>query len=507
MGLLNWLKGVVKRMISPTDIANIFNINPAISSTMRDSIEKWASMYRNEPSWKSDTVQTLGIPAMIASEKARMATLEMQVKITGDSDRGQFLKKQFEDKFLPKIRESLEYGIALGGFVTKPYVVNGPNGYEIEFSFVNAEHFYPLSFSPTGKITEAAFVDRILSKDVVYSKLEHHKLLPDNKVQVSNFAYKKDSTSGVYAPNDTELGTPIPLSEVPEWANLAPTVTLDGMNTLLFAYFKMPQANHIDLDSPLGVSGFSRAEDLIKDADKQYSNLLWEFEGGQMAVDVDRTAFNIFKTKDGKEHYELPKLQDRLFRRNLDLGDDNFYNVFAPQLRDSSILNGLNSILKHIEDVCELSRGTISMVEFTEARTATELKIVKQRSYAANRDVQKELERVMQKVFYIMETYCDLYSIVPAGKYEVAYSWDDSIIVDKDAERQIDLLDVQAGLLSKVEYRMKWLGETEAQAEEVLAKIKVEKEEEMKIQLAGKPSSEQTTLERSNQSKKTTENI
>ena len=106
-----------------------------------------------------------------------------------------------------------------------------------------------------------------------------------------------------------------------------------------------------------------------------------------------------------------------------------------------------------------------------------------------------------------METYCDLYSIVPAGKYEVAYSWDDSIIVDKDAERQIDLLDVQAGLLSKVEYRMKWFGETEAQAEEVLAKIKVEKEEEMKIQLAGKPSSEQTTLERSNQSKKTTENI
>ena len=95
----------------------------------------------------------------------------------------------------------------------------------------------------------------------------------------------------------------------------------------------------------------------------------------------------------------------------MDLGsgdDGSFYQVFSPALRDSSILNGLNSILMHIEDVTDLSRGTISMVSYNEARTATELKILKQRSYAANRDIQKELERVMVKTFEIMDKYCDL---------------------------------------------------------------------------------------------------
>lgn len=508
MGFLNWLKGVFKKMVAPDDIAKIFNINPAVSSTMRNKIEEWESMYKGEASWIHDNVKSLGLPAMIASEKARMATLEMQIKITGGNERAEFVKDNFEKKFLPKIRENLEYGIALGGFIVKPYVTVGAKGYTIEFSFVNAEHFYPLAFSPSGRIIEAAFVDRILMKDTVYSKLEHHKLVNNNQVQVSNFAYKKSSDlAGTYNYADTELGTQIPLSEVPEWASLAPSVMLDGIDTLLFAYFKMPQANHIDLESPLGVSGFSRAEQLIRDADEQYSNLLWEFEGGQMAVDVDRTAFNVFRDKNGKERYELPKNQERLFRRNLDLGEDSFYNVFAPSLRDKSILNGLNSILMHIEDVCDLSRGTVSMVSYTEARTATELKILKQRSYSANKDIQKELERVMVKTFEIMDKYCDLYKIVPSGKFEVAYAWDDSIIVDKDQERQVDLLDVQAGLMSKVEYRMKWCGETEDQAKQAVDTIFEQQKRDMELQLAGKTPAEQTTLERANESKKVTSNI
>ena len=516
MKFIEFLKGVFKNMISPADIGNILHITPAISSTMRDSIDLWKQLYKGEAVWLNDNVKSMGLASMIASEKARMATLEMNIKITGGSVRSDFIKSVYDKSIKNSIRSELEYGIALGGFVIKPYVVIGPTGkYEVEVNYTPADHFYPLSFSPSGKITEAAFVDHIITKDFMYSKLEHHKLVDGNKIVVTNTAYKKDVTTGVYELNDTELGVQIPLSDVSDWSALAPEVTINGTNKLLFTYFKMPQANHIDMDSPLGVSGFSRAVDLIRDADEQYSNLLWEFEGGQMAIDVDRTCFNIYKDQKGKEHYEnyerispyyeLPKLQDRLFRRTLDLGDDQAYNVFAPQLRDNSIINGLNSILMHIEDVCDLSRGTLSMVSYTEARTATELKIVKQRSYAANQDIQKELERALADTFDIIDRYCNLYKITENGTYEVAYSWDDSIIIDKDSERQIDLLDIQAGLLSKVEYRMKWFGETREQAEEALELIY--KQQERDLQLQQKTSEEQTPLERSNQSGKTTEKI
>lgn len=476
MNIIERLKGVLKRMFSTETIESALRIQPTISSRMKSNIELWESMYKNESPWlassQSVLISSLNIAATIASEKARTATIEMQVKITGESERGEYIKEQFQ-KLLGKLRVNLEYGIALGGFIIKPYVVKGADGkLQIEFNCIKATDFYPLSFSSEGGLTEAAFVSRIIEKDKIYTKLEHHKL-EGTTLTISNLAFESSYRSNNLADiRDGELGHEIPLTSVPEWALDEPTIIINNIDELLFAYFKMPLANTIDLNSPLGVSGFSRAVDLIRDADYQYSNLLWEFQGGQLAIDVDRTVLNPIKEGKGDSNIRaLPQLQERLFRHNLDFGTDEFYQVFSPVLRDGSIINGLNTILMQIEDKCDLSRGTLSSVTYAEARTATELKILKQRTYSANEDIQKELQRVLEHVIRIMDKYCDLYNIVPSGEYDVAYAWDDSIIVDKDSERQSDMLDVDAGLMSRIEYRVKWYGETEKQAEDAIKKI------------------------------------
>lgn len=49
------------------------------------------------------------------------------------------------------------------------------------------------------------------------------------------------------------------------------------------------------MDSPLGISFFSDAKDLIQKADEQFGRLDWEYEGGQMAIDVDPTALHYEK--------------------------------------------------------------------------------------------------------------------------------------------------------------------------------------------------------------------
>ena len=486
MNLIDRLKGVFRRMFSANDIESVLHVQPTMSQEMKDAIELWEQMYKNKSPWvmSNENLKSLGLPAMIASEKARTATIEMNVKITGESERAKFISEQFK-KVTSTIRKNLEYGIALGGLVIKPYVVMGPdNQYKIEFNYVKATDFYPLAFSANGKITEAAFIERIFTKEAVFSKVEYHQLV-GTTLTVRNLAFKTvNSNTSIYSTLDGQLGTEISLSEVPEWSNLAPQTIIDNVDSLLFAYFKMPQANTIDLTSPLGVSGFSKAVDLIHDADEQYTDLLWEFEGGQLAVDVDRTAFNPLIDKDGKQTVQLPKFQDRLFRRNLDLGEDDTYNVFSPNLRDANIINGLNNILMHIEDVCDLARGTLSNVTYSEARTATELKILKQRTFSANKDIQTELQGTLEQVITIMDKYCDLYNIVDGSKddYEVAYDWDDSILVDKDTERQVDMIDVDKGRMSKIEYRMKWYGETEAQAQESLDKILDEQQKSMEMQ-------------------------
>lgn len=488
MNLIEMLKGAIKKMLSPKTVESILHIQPSMSTKMKDSIELWNAMYQNNSPWLYDEenkveLKSLGLASIIASEKARTATIEMKVKITGESEKADFYRKTFE-LLTKNIRKNIEYGIALGGLVVKPYVVLGvDNKYVIKFSFVKATDFYPLTFSADGALKEAAFVERVITKEYIYSKVEYHKLEGTHLI-VTNTAYRTENNAyqgQVIAGIQTELGNPVPLTEVDEWANIQPVVEIDNIDILLFSYFKMPEANTVDIDSPLGVSGFSRAVKNIKDADEQYSNLLWEFEGGQLAVDVDRTAFNPILDDKGNVKYALPKYQGRLFRHNLDLGEDDTYNVFSPQLRVNELTSGLNTILMHIEDLCSISRGTLSEVVYSEARTATELKILKQSSYSANKEIQDELQRVFEEVFIIMDKYCDLYDIV-SGDYDVAYAWDDSILVDKDAEKQADLIDVDKGLMSKVEYRMKWYGETEEQAKEMLKQISDEQTKAMERQ-------------------------
>ena len=486
MNLIEKVKGVFRKMLSTKTVEAALKLQPTISNKMKTSIELWEKMYMNEAPWLGDPkIKSLGLPALIASEKARTATIEMEIKVTGESERAKFIEKNL-NKLTDKIRINLEYGIALGGFIIKPYVVLGvDNKYKLEYEFVKATDFYPLSFSANGEITEAAFIDRIITKDYIYSKLEYHKLEGTSLI-VANTAYVQSNNNGqVNTGIDTELGLQVDLKSIPDWAYLEPVVELQCVDTMLFAYFKMPQANTVDLNSPLGISGFAKAVGLIKNADEQYSNLLWEFEGGQLAVDVDRTTLNPIIDANGKPREVLPELQDRLFRRNLDLGSDEMYNVFSPTLRDTNIINGLNNILMHIEDACDLARGTLSQVTYAEARTATELKILKQRSFSANADIQKELQNTLEQTVSIIEKYCDLYEIADGTDAEVSYKWDDSIIVDKDAERQIDIIDVNNGLMSKVEYRMKWMGETELQAKEALSKISDEKVEAIKVQQVG----------------------
>ena len=127
-----------------------------------------------------------------------------------------------------------------------------------------------------------------------------------------------------------------------------------------------------------------------------------------------------------------------------------------------------------IEDTCGISRGTLSDNTTESARTATELKILKQRSYQTNADIQKAIEEAIREVIYTMNVYCTLYEVTPEGDYDVSFEWDDSIITDVDTELEKRLLLFQNGVTSKKEVRMWFFGETERQAEEALTKVQEE---------------------------------
>ena len=542
------IKEILRKMISGKTIETTLHVTPAVSNRMSNAINLWSKMYKDEAPWLHDynykdksVVLSMNLPAMIASEKARMVVLEMQSTITaptedvekpnpaykpptinafgvyevskepekliesvpvGDTARADYLNDQYQRKVVRKLRKNMEYACAKGSMMIKPYVImpsktdNEDAVPQMEFDFIQAEDIYPISFDASGKITEVAFVQRIINKDTVYTRLEHH-VLKGNTVTVTNKAFKSTNTNIDNDSQDeaTDLGTEIPLTDVPQWESLTPEVKISPVDRLLCAYFTMPEANTIDPHSPLGVSCYSRAVNLIREADKQFSRFIWEFEAGEAAVDIDQDALKTEVGADGTRISVLPERQERLFRK-VDLGDESTYQPYFPTLRDGSLLNGLNALLMRIEDVCAVSRGTLSDPA-AEARTATELKILNQRSYSANLDIQKALEETLRDLIYIMDTYCTLYHIVGdtpnvngvidnsnQGKYEVSFEWDDSIITDVDGELGKRITLQNNGLASKIENRMWYFGETEAQAKEALQKIQDENVSNMETNLA-----------------------
>ena len=608
MTLWDKVKEIARKMLPKKSITDVLQTNPITSDKMSEAILLWANMYTGhspwlkEPTYEDPTrIASLGLPAFIASEKARMATLEMKTEISapmidvdvndaqdlagessstgtenvtsnqnaeakpalgagnstetpqglpadlmantayqeqtkqvpaGPTERAEFLNSQYK-KLTRQIRRQLEYGIAKGGLVIKPYVVlyddvktatgtdttqksafgeqpntaknkqtantaNASNDEsvkssknrlvysgklppaEIEFDFVQADRFFPLVFDATGKVIEAAFVQTKVDKarERVYIRLEYHKL-ERRRVTVENLAFESTDMNLAetsYILRAQDIGNPIPLSAVPEWATLQPKTIIVNVDRLLFAYFRMPEANTVDPYSPLGVSGYSRVVSLIKDADRQYSRMLWEFEGGELAIDVDRDALKFVTdptSAGGEGHSVLPMQQQRLFRK-VDLNAEDTYEVFAPPLRDVSIIHGLNTILTKIEDNTGLSRGTLSDITMQEAKTATELKILKQRSYATNADIQAALQTALEDAVYVMDVYSTLYEVTPPGEYEISFEWDDSIIVDNESELSKRITLMQNGLASKLENRMWYFGETENQAKAAMRQIDAE---------------------------------
>lgn len=519
--IISKLKEVLKSMIGSRTIEQTLHVAPAISSQMETAIETWSAMYKDQSPWLHEPttenptrIVSLGLPALIASEKARIALLELESEITaptkevekenpnyrppeedefgniipsmepqmiketvtiGNVERAEYLESQYK-KLKKQLRKQIEYGIAKGGLVIKPYIVmNTPEQdsditptAQIEFDFIQADAFYPLAFDASGRITEAAFIQTKTEKETIYRRLEYHKW-SNNTVTVVNKAFKADSNTNNGDMTGLDLGHEVPLTAVPEWKELQDKAVIKNVSQPLFSYFKMPEANTVDTSSPLGVSGFSRAVNLIKDADMQYSRLLWEYEGGEMAIDIDRDALNQIDGVDGIPHTVPNHLQARLYRR-VDLGEADTYQPFAPALRDASYIDGLNSILMRIEDTCGISRGTLSDSADI-ARTATELKILKQRSYQTNADIQQAIEDAVRDTIYVMNVYATLYEITPEGEYEVNFEWDDSIMVDINEEINKRLTLMQNGLTSKLETRMWYFGETEQQAMEALIKV------------------------------------
>lgn len=452
--ILAWIREVIKKMLGQETVKTALGVDVAISAPMAEALQLWASMYQNDAPWLNETVKTLNLPAAIAGEIARAVTIELEVEISG-SPRAEYLTAQFA-VVANRLREQVEKGAAKGGLMLKPYI----DGKQIAVDYVQADMFYPVAFDSNGHITSCVFADCRTVGDKYYTRMEYHAMGPDG-CNIRNLAFRSTSRDA--------LGQSVPLTVIDDWAYLLPEATITGIDRPLFAYFRYPLANNIDPSSPLGVSCYSRAIDLIQDADKQWSDLMWEFESGQRALYADVTAFE--KKADGTTILPMKRLY-RALNGTSNIGDnpEGLFHDWSPDFRDASIKSGLDAILKRIEFATGLAYGTLSDPATTD-KTATEIATSKQRTYATVTDAQKSLQAAIERLIWAMDIWATIGNLAPKGAYKTAFDFDDSLIVDSEMQFSQDLRTVGQGAMPKWMFLVRNYGLTEETAKKWVSEV------------------------------------
>jgi len=440
-----FIKEVINRMLSNDKVSKAIGVRACLSSDMTKKIEEWRDMYKGKAHWvDNDAVYSLRLEQGICKEFANVTLNEMTAKVSNDK-----LNNIFESA-IEKLNENLQSGLAVGSFIIKPL---GENKVE----YITADKFVPVEFDSQGRLTKVVFIaTKKIDDNNVYHRLEFHSV-DARGLTIINKAFHSNS--------ETELGKEVSLESIEEWSNLHEQVIYAGMLKPDFGYYRNPIKNEID-NSFCGVSIFDSAINLIKKADTQFGRLDWEYESGERAVHVDVTALQaspILGT-DGKTKYVMPKLNKRLYRgMNLEGKNGDLLEDYSPELRDANFINGLEEYKREIEFNVGLSYGDLSNPQSVE-KTATEVKASKKRKYNTVSAIQKNLKECLEDLVYALA----FYNALTTTGYEFICNFKDSILVDEETERQQDRQDVSMGVMSHLEYRMKWYGEDEETAKKML---------------------------------------
>ncbi|RRC91736.1 phage capsid protein [Erysipelotrichaceae bacterium OH741_COT-311] len=400
----------------------------SISQFMVRKIEEWDLMLKGEAEWCTDDIKSLKLESEICKEFANVTLSEMEVKIDNEK-----LDKVFNDS-IKGLNEAFQNALGLGSFVIKPL---GENKVE----YINADNIIPIEFSASGRLIKCAFIQTKIIGEDYYYRIESH-FLNKGGLTITNKAFKGKKG---------QLGGETLLNNIEEWANLPKEITYPKMDRVAFGYYRNPIPNRID-KSFNGVSIFENAIEHIKKADIQNARLDYEYDSAERAVFADWTT--VRKDKDNK--LSLPTRRKKLF---IGVEKEDAIDTFNPEIRDSNFIQGLNEYLRRVEFNCSLAYGDLSKNEVVD-KTATEIKASKKRKYDMVNAIQNNLKDCLEDLCYALAFYNGLYT----SNFNFTCNFKDSILTDEEVERAQDRQDVAMGVMSLVEYRMKWYGEDEATA-------------------------------------------
>ena len=456
-------------MVFKKEALEEFDVKQGTPQEMDIAITKCMNVYQNRPYWLNDKndVRTIGFGKVLCEETARLATLAIHVTIDG-SDRAKWLQEQIDKRYF-KFREWLEYGCAAGTFILKP------NGKGIDFLLPNS--FQIVDSDDDGNVTGVIFIDQYTESGILsrkyFTKFEYHRIAESGEYLISNRTYMSNS--------EGEKGRPISIEDT-KWAGIQPDVSLvkqngEPLERMLFGIFRTPQANNLDINSPLGLPIFQNVLEELQTLDTAYSRNSWEIKWSQKMVLADDRLLmpSGQKLKDCKVG-DTPEGLPPFIKNVIGEGPDSFYQEINPQLNTEVRIKGMNNELSIIGWKVGFSSGYFVFDQKTGMVTATQVESDDRRTIQFIKDVRDKFEDCMDGLIFALNAFADLYGLAPVGTYETTYDFGD-ITYNREEDRARWWQYVMNGKVPAWIYYQKFEGMSEEEAKAMIAEAKGEQEE------------------------------
>ena len=451
-----------------------YGYNPEVRNIIQTYIDQWKS-------WYAGNVKNFHNYFIYNGKKKinqKRYTMNMAKEISEDwsdilwsekceinmKDEGS--QKQFEElinslDLYSVINQSIEKSGALGteSAVVRVYdLIENEDGMYLDVSnaktsidLVDIDWIYPLTWN-NKEITECAFGSVEYVKGQRYVILSVHKIADDGNYHIYNHLFR--DRNGM-------------LSEITEEED-----TMKDFNTMSnikwFAIFKPMLTNNLFNNSPFGIPHYANAIDNMKAVDISFDALKNEIQDGRKRIFARA---EMFSYDDGTQKMVFDPNDTTIYQLPSGATKDDLIQSDSDDLRTEQQIGTLNTNLNILGNKVGFGENHY---HFDGVALNTATAVVSSNSKLFRR--KKKLEIGYESaIFDLVNAIC--YASSKFGNYNIntedmVIQFDDSIIEDKEAESNRALREVQAGLMSKEEYREKIFGETPEIAKQMIEEIK-----------------------------------
>lgn len=325
------------------------------------------------------------------------------------------------------------------------------SGKDIGINFLSGDQIIPISHR-NGIIKEVAFV----SEKIIDETKKHHAVsmhvLEGGLYTIWYFTIDE---------NGKVIGEPV--------------VVRTGSSIPWFSVIRKAGYNRYDPAGPFGVGILDGNEDVLKGLDTAFDNFITDFVLGRKMVFMNSTLF----AQDDQGRFIAPQMMGTQLFINVGdrlKSDKSMLEEYNPQLRVEENANGVQRMLDIFSFKIGLGKGFYKLDEDGMVKTATEYTGSKQgliRNISREMiGIQAALKQLIEAVLWIGENVLH----APGAKFEddVRVVADDSYITDEYTERKVWQEEVAQRLRSKIEYRKRFMGESDEEAKVAIQAIRDE---------------------------------